>query len=194
MKRLKAGSDFPATSTSVLHCLLHFIVVSSSSRHFAVSAEHFTLQDLQMQLPTPNLNPDRTFGGTGQRFVWHQAANAKWNTHPSLDNFEQRDTQINQATEGLASVYVARRCDQTSDVSTGIPLKHDGELVFRFVTAGSAVLRIWNGAGVTSRTLGVADSFLIPAGVPHSLGEFGDSGFEMVEVMLPAVVNFEVVK
>ena len=147
-----------------------------------------------MQLPTPNLNPDLTFGGTGQRFVWHQAANAKWNTHPSLDNFEQRDTRINQATEGLAGVYVARRCDLIPDVSAGIPLKHDGELVFRFVTAGSAVLRSWNGADMTGTTVGVADSFLIPADLPHSLGEFGDGGFEMVEVMLPAVVNFEAVE
>ena len=48
--------------------------------------------------------------------------------------------------------------------------------------------------GCDSRTLGVADSFLIPAGVPHSLGEFGDGGFEMVEVMLPAVVNFEAIE
>ena len=54
-------------------------------------AEHETLADLEMELPTSPVRPDRDFGG--QRFVRHEAAAAAWGPWRA-DGFEARDLGI----------------------------------------------------------------------------------------------------
>jgi len=69
-------------------------------------AEHVTLTDPQMVLPsTERLPADHRFGG--QRFVHHRGGHAAWRPW-RLDGFEEQDTGIAQATQGLAGVRVLR--------------------------------------------------------------------------------------
>src|SRR5262245_36964241 len=63
-------------------------------------AEYETCADHELQLPTPEVLPERLFGG--QRFTLHRASEASWAPW-RLDGFEARDTGITVATNGLAS-------------------------------------------------------------------------------------------
>ena len=68
-------------------------------------AAHPTYVDHDLQLPTAEVRPERTFGG--QRFVHHRAATATpqpWRA----DGFECIDTGIADATDGLAGVRNVR--------------------------------------------------------------------------------------
>ena len=70
-----------------------------------VPAEHVTEIDHDMHLPTPHLRPEREW--QGQRFVHNVGAASAF--HPfRIPGFEARDTTINEATKGVASVMVAR--------------------------------------------------------------------------------------
>lgn len=68
-------------------------------------AEHITMADHNLALPTPELYPQRDF--SSQRFVRHVAAEATWSPW-RMDGFEMRDTGIAAATAGLAGVRVLR--------------------------------------------------------------------------------------
>ena len=111
-------------------------------------AEHATLADHELALPTATLRPEREFGG--QRFVRHQAALAAWER---ADGREWRDTGIAAATHGLADVRIVRAHREQADV-------HHGELLFRAVLEGTLTLRC---DGVPDEALGAGDSFVIPA-------------------------------
>ena len=142
-------------------------------------AEHVTLLDHELPLPTAEVRPDRDFGG--QRFVRHDATSATW--QPSwLPGFDARDTGIARATDGLAGVRVLRPGPSASQASA--PVAHDGELLFLFVLQGEIELRLSGSLDEpTVHALGEADAVAIPAGLPFALVEpSGD--VELLEVAL----------
>ena len=144
-------------------------------------AEHVTLLDHELALPTSQVRADRDFGG--QRFVRHEAASAT--RQPSwLPGFNACDTGIGRATDGLAGVRVLR--PEPSAAQTSTPVAHGGELLFLFVLEGDVVLRLSGSSDEpTVHGLHEADAIAIPAGLPFELvGSTGD--LELLEVALPA--------
>jgi mannose-6-phosphate isomerase-like protein (cupin superfamily) len=152
-------------------------------------AEHITLLDHELALPTTEVRPDRDFGG--QRFVRHDAESATW--QPSwLPGFDARDTGIGEATDGLAGVRVLRPASSAPRALA--PVAHHGELLFLFVLQGEVGLQIYGSpddatpaasAVPTVHTLREADAIAIPARLPFALVEpTGD--VELLEVTLPA--------
>lgn len=122
-------------------------------------AEHQTLVDHDMALPTNSIRPDRNFGG--QRFVFHRADKAIWKPGPH-DGFESTDTGIRTATGGLASARILRR---TGDTHSCV-VNPDRQFLFSFVLDGSVRLD----CGPDQQwTLSPGDAFVMPAGVASSL-------------------------
>lgn len=155
-------------------------------------ADHETLAEQTIALPTPTLDPGRAFGG--QRFVRHEASAATWRPW-RLAGFEFRDTGIAAATEGLAGVVVARRRPGAPGAGEGQARAlagagegslgafcHDAEFLFTFVLAGAAELC---GEGQGAHRLEAGDSFVVPAGALSSLAAPSDD-LELLEVALPA--------
>ena len=113
-------------------------------------AEHETLADLELELPTPVARPERDFGG--QRFVRHQASRADWAPW-RVPGFEARDLGIAAATRGLPGAQVVRRARGRPGLpGADAPLRtHDAELLFNFVLTGAASCIAKATAGVASR-------------------------------------------
>ena len=144
-------------------------------------AEHITMADHGLTLPTAQARPERMFGS--QRFVWHRAEHATW-TPWRLASLEMRDTGIGAATGGLGGVRVLRR-------SAGALLdtraqQHDTEFCHYFVLSGSAKLR------VEGQVLSLTedDSLAIPGGMAYALEE-ASADLELLETTLPAQFNFD---
>jgi mannose-6-phosphate isomerase-like protein (cupin superfamily) len=131
---------------------------------------HLTELDHELDLPTPQLRPDRDFGG--QRFVWHRAADAPWQPW-RVDGFECRDS--------VAGVRVVRAVPGSP---LAAPRSDDAELVFWFVLTGRAVLRLDDGAA--SEPLRRGDAVAVPGGRRWQLAE-PSPDFELLDVTLPAV-------
>ncbi len=159
----------------VLECSDAFEVVE-----IGCPAEHETLVDHDMELPTAAADARRDFGG--QRFVFHQAAAADWLPWRN-DGFEARDTGIGGATKGLASVAVVR----PSGRLPANPVAHDAEFLFRFVLEGDVTLHC-DGA----HELAAGDAFVIPAALPYVLEKPSDD-LQMLEVSLPAAYDNKIV-
>ena len=90
-------------------------------------AEHMTLLDHDLPLPTGRHLPERDYGG--QRFVLHRAEGARW-APADMAGFEARDLGIAQATGGLAEVEVLRqdgcngyRCGRAAWRRIPVPLR-----------------------------------------------------------------------
>jgi mannose-6-phosphate isomerase-like protein (cupin superfamily) len=154
----------------VLECSDGFEVVE-----IGCPAEHATLVDHSLELPTETLNPDRDFGG--QPFNFHDASAATWIPW-RVDGFEIRDTGIAAATADLVSVVVMRPKAPPSAIS----MAHDGELLFNFVLEGSLTLDCqddgcWN--------LVAGDSYAVPAGMNYTLSDFSDD-LNVLEITSPA--------
>ncbi len=98
-------------------------------------AEHPTRLDHALALPTAAL--DRTRAFSGQRFVRHEVAGARYQPWRAA-GFEARDAGIAAATGGLADVRVARRRGDTPPAP--VPLTRAGELLLLFVLAGEVSL------------------------------------------------------
>jgi quercetin dioxygenase-like cupin family protein len=141
-------------------------------------AEHETLADHEITLPTGRVLPERVFGG--QRYVRHIATEATW--HPWRHaGFEYRDTGIGAATEGLAAARVARPVAGTVDTALST---HDAEFVFGFVLEGGLTLHC---AGHDPFVLVAGDTFVVPAGMPHRFTDVTPD-LEVLDVTLPDVV------
>ena len=137
-------------------------------------AEHETLVEHEIALPTASVQPDRNFDG--QQFVFHQVADARW-LPASIDGFEARDIGIGAATNGVASVMVLRT---TGAAQSGF-ICHDAEFFFNFVLQGTAALC----CGDDMRwQVSAGDSFVIPRDTRF---EFVDnsSDLELLQVALP---------
>ena len=160
----------PGIRHRVLECSDAFEVVE-----IGCPAEHETLVEHDMGLPTESVDPQRIFGG--QRFAFHQVADATWMPW-RLAGFDARDTGIAAATGGEASAIVLRR---NADPMQGFT-QHDAEFVFRFVLSGDVTLEV---AQEGSRELAAADAFVVPAGTVYRLSDPSDD-LELLEVSLPA--------
>ena len=137
-------------------------------------AEHDTLADLELELPTSQVRPERDFGG--QRFVRHEAARAPW-VPWRAEGFDARDLGMAAATSGLAAAHVVRGRGASGTEAS----RHDAELLFTFVLDGAATLHC-DGPG---QPLGAGDSFVVPAGLTHALTDCS-SELALLEVSLPA--------
>ncbi len=96
-------------------------------------AEHFTHADPLTQLPSVAINPARTW--SGQSFIRHTASQATWT--PFGEQALITDTQIHQATQGLADVCIIKSESAASWPSTFVAEK---QLTFLFVLQGSATV------------------------------------------------------
>ena len=161
----------PHIRHQVLECSEGFEVIE-----VGCPAEHATLVDHEMKLPTQQLRPDRDFGGQG--FCFHQAADAVWSTHRSR-GFESRDTGIARATDDIVAVSVVRPITG-SDSSRS---SHSGELLFKFVLQGSMTLECPKNE---SWHLLAGDACTIPAGIEYRLSDCSDD-LEFLEVSSAAV-------
>ncbi len=124
-------------------------------------AEHETLADHEMVLPTAQLQEGREF--SGQRFVRHIAAAAS--AVPWVDaTLAVRDTGIGGATDGLAGAIVVSAGLPSRTPTSTSTLTHTGELVLVVGLGGGAVLDI---EGRTT-DLAARTSVAIPAGTRWS--------------------------
>jgi quercetin dioxygenase-like cupin family protein len=137
-------------------------------------ALHETWADYELQLPTPDLLPDRLFGG--QRFLRHRAREAQWMPW-RFDGFEARDTGIAAATNGLAAARVVKSISAITATASG----HAGELLFLFILQGELNV---GSLAQGNHQLQAGDCCVIPAGVDYTL--YAGEGLEMLEVSLPA--------
>lgn len=140
-----------------------------------VPAEHVTTIDHDMQLPNDTVNPDRLF--QGQRFVHHQADQAKWQPHARA-GFIGRDTTIAQNTQGVAGVQVLRRGEGDAQ-----PQTHNADIHFTFVMQGTMTLE---GEGKDPFALSPGDAFVIPPGMVTCYADASED-IELLEVTLPGV-------
>lgn len=142
-------------------------------------AVHETVADHLLVLPSVSASPQREF--SGQRFVRHIAADARWKPWRWLDTqtagFEARDSGIGLATSSLAGARVVRA--QAS--AAAAPASHRGELLFLFVLAGALQL---SSASHGDHTLMAGDCVTIPSGSELSLRAAAQ--VEFLEIALPA--------
>ncbi len=140
-------------------------------------AEHETWADPDTTLPTGVMEATRGFGTDGHRFVFHQAAGAKW--MPSrFAGYETRDTGISTATDGVAGVRVLRPIGEPQPVTTS----HQYEFQFHFMLDGSITLQR---AGDEPIRLAEGDSFVVPANVAYTLSA-PTADAQLLDVTLPA--------
>jgi mannose-6-phosphate isomerase-like protein (cupin superfamily) len=116
-------------------------------------AEHDTLADHVLDLPTASVDRERDFGG--QRFVRHVAENASRTTWVD-GSLVVRDTGIGKATDGLAGAVVVAAGSEPAATT----LTHEGEFVLLVGLAGDAVLDV----GGRPVTFAPRTSIAIPAG------------------------------
>lgn len=123
-------------------------------------AEHMTLFDHEMQLPTGRHLPQRDHAG--QRFVLHQASQARWSQDADA-GWACRDLGISAATAGLATARVLRR-PENGEPSTHATQQDKG-FAFAFVLEGSMGVHV---GSLAPETLAAGDAFVIPAGTPQT--------------------------
>ncbi len=141
-------------------------------------AEHETLVDDRLRLPTPERTPDRVF--SGQRFVRHVADGAP--TRPwRIGGWTARDSGIGAATAGLADVLFATPGDRPGEEWLSL----DTELAMLVVMAGSVRFEPEAGDPVT---LTGGDSVAIPGGLRHRLRAPSHDA-ELLDVTLPALAG-----
>ncbi|MFM7687582.1 MAG: cupin domain-containing protein [Actinomycetota bacterium] len=139
-------------------------------------AEHETWGDSTTELPTTRVLPERGYGPDGHRFVFHRAETATWAPW-RLRGYECRDTGIGIATDGVAGCRVVRPVGSAAPVSA----EHSAEFVFGFVLQGGLTL---TAEGHVEHRLTEGDSFVVPAGVPHTLSA-PTPDLQLLDVTLP---------
>lgn len=145
-------------------------------------AEHDTVAEHVITLPTGLELPDREYGG--QLFVRHIASASPW--HPfRFDGFTYQDLGIGHATHGLAGARVIR-AEGGNAWPTAVV---DNEFLFTFLLDGTATLDV---AGGESRALEAGDSFVIPADTAYGLRDLSADA-RLLEVSLPAELTPRVV-
>jgi quercetin dioxygenase-like cupin family protein len=163
----------PRIRHRVLECSADLEVVEIGS-----PAEHETFVEHEIDLPTPELRPERDFGG--QRFTRHVAATASW-TPWHRAGFEQRDLGIGLATGGLAGARVVRPLADPDAARRA----HPTEFQFLFVLAGSAALDV---EGRPPEPLARADAVSVPPTLRWAIRDCSPD-LELLDVTLPASVT-----
>ncbi len=140
-----------------------------------VPAEHMTTIDHEMELPNKNYNPQREY--KGQQFCHHLLKTADWTAGP-LPGFEFRDTGINAASKGVASVFV---CRPSKDSAEPVQISHNADILFTFVMDGSMELEA---EGHELQKLKSGDAFVIPPRARYRLRDF-ENDLQLLQVSLP---------
>lgn len=140
-------------------------------------AEHITMADHAMQLPTAEHYPDRDFGG--QHFVRHIAAQASWQPW-RMAGFEVSDTGIGRATKGLAGVRVVRPAGRDFTETQ----QHATEFCFYFVLGGHVTVQ----ADGTSYQLAPDDSITVTDDTRYRLSD-ASADLRLLEITLPDSVE-----
>jgi hypothetical protein len=137
-------------------------------------AEHDTLADHDLDLPTSAIDRDRDFGG--QRFVRHIAEGSP--TAPWVDpSLTARDTGIGRATNQLADALVLSAIAPAS----GAELIHDGEFLLLVGLEGAATLSTADREVALTRRTSVA----VPAGTSWCWSQ-QSADHQALAVSLPA--------
>lgn len=147
-----------------------------------VPAAHMTTIDHEMELPTQEFRPERKFHG--QRFCHHKLSEATWESW-RIPGFEHRETGINEATQGIASVQVARPKDNPNQSPL---LSHDTDILFTFVMEGELDLLA---EGHELQHLRKGDAYVVPPHLKHRFANYSED-LELLEVSLPGRFNTEV--
>jgi mannose-6-phosphate isomerase-like protein (cupin superfamily) len=157
----------PEIRHRVLECSEKFEVVE-----IGCPAVHETFAEHAFDLPNDKFDAERIFGG--QRFIHHISDGADWKKS-QVEGFEERDTQISEATGGFADVRVLR-----SHADAIFSVRHTGEFLFFFVLNGGLTL---SGGGEKAYRLKKYDCFVLPAEKEY----FIESGaeLEILRVRLP---------
>lgn len=177
-RRLQAGDCFiqpPEIRHRVLHASDGIEVIE-----IGVPAEHLTVIDHEMALPTGTVRPDRQWAG--QRFVHDIGSDGAWRPH-RVPGFIARDTGIAAATGSVASVHAVRKGEDEPQETT-----HYGDILFGYVMAGQAMIE---GAGQIPQLLSLGDAVAIPPGLATRLSGVS-ADFEMLEVALPGSFDTKV--
>lgn len=154
----------------------HRVLASSAGAEvveLSSPAEHITVVDHEMPLPTPEAHPVRDFNG--QRFVRHVAKSAKWEPW-RIAGFEASDTQIGQATHGLAGVRVVRPVGESGSRAQ----KHNTELCFFYVLSGSLDVVVEG----DRYTLASDASVTIPQDARYAIERYSKD-LQLLEITLP---------
>ena len=141
----------------------------------ACPAEHETIAEHVIELPTGQMVPDRLYGG--QRFVRHDAKSSAWAPF-RIGGFVQQDLGIGQATDGLAGARVIASAGGGSWPLARVP----NEFLFTFLMDGSARLEV---EGRQAEAITAGDCFVIPAEAAYGLTEVSKDA-RLLEVSLPA--------
>ena len=142
-------------------------------------ADHDTIVEHEITLPTLPTRPDRSFGG--QRFVRHVAA-ATASTPSATPGFVARDTGIADATDGLADVQVLTRSLGPTDERPD--MTHDGEFVMFALLTGTARLDINHDGAQRTELVGPRDAVALPRGSHWSWSDC-TADLAVLQVMLP---------
>lgn len=143
-------------------------------------AVHATHADHIIALPNARIDPERRF--EGQRFVRHSAATTRWQTLAD-GAFEAQDFGIATATDGLASVRALRvyAGSGAAAAPAELLLRHEGDLLFLYLLAGSGRLRTSVGPSApVAQALLSGDCCVLPGGEDWHLQ--GDAGLHLLEV------------
>ena len=180
--RMKAGDCVlqpPHIRHRVLSCSPGLEVIEISC-----PAQHDTLGDPDLVLPTATIRPDRLF--SGQRFVRYQGDQAQWQpVKQSESKWEQSNTGLDVATDGLAGARVLRSPASAQDAE--LDLESVSEFVFRFVLHGSMDLQVQEGGNLAVRQrLCEGDAFVTPENMIARLTD-PVPGTQILEVSLPAL-------
>jgi quercetin dioxygenase-like cupin family protein len=146
-----------------------------------VPADHITEIEHVIDLPTPDLRPEREW--EGQRFVHNLGSEGVWRPF-RIPGLIARDTTIAANTRGTASVMVVRRGEGEVPAT-----RHRGDILFSYVMAGGMVL---DGEGRDPVALSAGDAFVVPPGMATRYAEPA-ADLELLEVALPAAFATEIV-
>ena len=138
-------------------------------------AEHETIADWSMSLPTGLGDPGREWDG--QQMVRHVAEGAPYQPW-RIAGWEHRDTGIDAATDGLAGVRVARPGDPVDPTW----ITHDTEFCQLVVLGGETTFEADQQPQVR---LAHGDSVAIPGGLQYRLSD-PSAGCELLDVTMPA--------
>jgi len=166
---MKTGDCFlqpPHIRHRVLECSDEMEVIE-----IACPAEHETIVDHEMNLPTGRELPEREFGE--QKFVFHQADKAAW-LLSEVPGIRYRNTGIASATGGVASAVVVRADGRCGD----IPLRHSAKFRFCYFLEGSATLV--NGDSIS---VSRGDAIAVPPNEGCRLEQLSE-GAELLEVFV----------
>lgn len=167
---MKAGDCVlqpPEIRHRVLECSDNFEVLE-----IGCPAVHETFVEHELELPNTAVAPEKPFGD--QRFVHHRAEKAVWKKSKTK-GFEERDTGIFEATNGLADVHVLRAAADTK-----LSVRSSGEFLFFFVLKGALQLSTETGA---THHLNTNSSVVLPTGAEYHID--APQGLEMVRICFP---------